>query len=334
MSALPGESKMSATKMLRFCLLLALVLAAGSSGLFAQAGFIKGTVITTAGEENQSFTITDTNDIQTMRNMLANLPPAAAPNWPQFGFRGYGLQNQGISSFPADVHVFQGVIEIFDDFGSNYFVDQNGLEAFLSQKAGTATGQAAVRQMLSDNLVVPAIPGPGPSPTPVPVPSPTPAATPLPKSGSEPPYEPGKWNKAGVIDKNNCYAYATNVMGGAFPRPGRGGGKEPPLPGQPGYNCDNFVAAAQADGLVKADCDKACPKGSFKVALVIDPTTPDYHWYRQDDNGNWSHKPGSGKATNVDAKGNPIVDPRTADRGAYTTFCSCFCVDPTKITIK
>jgi len=329
---------MSARKLLRFCLLLALALTAGSSGLFAQAGFIKGSVISNAGEEDQSFTITDPSDIQTMRNMLANLPPAAVPDWPQFGFRGYSLENQGISSFPADVHVFQGTIEIFNDLGSNYFVDQNGLEAFLSQKAGTAAARAAVRQMLSDNLVLQQIPvtGPSPSPTPAPTPTATPAPTPLPKSGSEPPYEPDKWNKEGVIDKNNCYAYATNVLGTSIPRPGRAGGKEPPLPGDDGYNCDNFIAAAQADGLVKADCDKACPKGSYKVALVLDLKNPDYHWYRQDDNGNWSHKPGKTKATNVDnAKpGQPITDPRTADRGRYGTFCSCFCVDPTKITIK
>jgi|GEM_PF-5128532 hypothetical protein len=335
------------TRVLRLCLLLGLTLLICSSGLFAQAGFIRGTVITNAGEEDTSFTITDPNDIQTMRNMLSNLPPASEPQWPQFGFRGYGLQNQGISSFPSNVHVFQGVIEIFDDFGSNFFVDQNGLEAFLGQKAGPTMAQLAVHQMLAENGVMPAsttqLPGPGPSPTatvtpapspsPSPDPSPTPAPTPLPKSGSEPPYEPGKWNKAGVIDDNNCYAYATNVMGTSFPRPGRAGGKQPPFPGQAGYNCANFIAAAESDGLVKADCDKACPNGSFKVALVINPDK-DYHWYRQDDNGNWSHKPGSGKATDKDNSGKPILDPRKADRGPYTTFCSCFCVDPKKITIK
>ena len=45
-------------------------------------------------------------------------------------------------------------------------------------------------------------------------------------------------------------------------------------------------------------------------------------------------KPSANKATDKDNKGNPIVDPRTADRGTYTNFCNCFCVDPTKITIK
>jgi len=63
----------------------------------------------------------------------------------------------------------------------------------------------------------------------------------------------------------------------------------------------------------------ACPAGSYKGALVMDPFTGgddvyDYHWYRQDQGGYWSHKPGWGEATNVDASGQVISDPRLANR--------------------
>lgn len=61
------------------------------------------------------------------------------------------------------------------------------------------------------------------------------------------------------------------------------------------------------------------------VALVIAPGD-DFHWYRQDDDGTWSHKPGRTEATNRDNAGRVIHDPRRADRGAYTEFCGCFCV--------
>lgn len=333
------------TRVFGYFVLLLLTIGICSSGVFAQAGYIKGTVITNAGEDDPSFSITDPNDIQTMQNMLANLPPASDPQWPQFGSRGYALHNQGIASFPADLHVFQGVIQIFTDTGSSFFVDQNGLEAFLGQKSGFTKAQLAVQQMLSDNNALPSSgsstaafteiavtdnPAPAPSPTPQ---QPPPPPQPLPTSGAEPPYQPGNWNAAGVIANNNCYAYATNVMGNAFPRPGRAGGQQPPFPGQAGYNCANFIAAAVSDGLVQANCNNACPAGSFKVALVLNPNT-DYHWYRQDNNGNWSHKPGGGPATNLDNSRNPIVDPRTADRGPYTTFCSCFCVNPARINIR
>ena len=32
--------------------------------------------------------------------------------------------------------------------------------------------------------------------------------------------------------------------------------------------------------------------GEYAVLLVVDPNN-DYHWYRQDSDGTWSHKPGS-----------------------------------------
>ena len=249
--------------------------------------------------------------------MLTNLAPTSEPDWPQVGFRGYGLKKQGIVSSPQFIRVFQGVIEIFDSVGSNYYQDNNGLESFLSQKSGMALSQPPE----SGGIVKRDVPAP---------------ANQLPTSGSEPPYEPNKWNVAPIVDENNCYAYATNIMGTSFPRPGRAGGKNPPRPGEAGYNCKNFVAAAESDGLVKTDCDKACPKCSFKVALVIDPTpnNEDYHWYRQDDNGNWSHKRGQDKAKNVDESKKPITDPRKADRATYTDFCECFCVPPKKVKIR
>ena len=48
----------------------------------------------------------------------------------------------------------------------------------------------------------------------------------------------------------------------------------------------------------------------------------DYHWYRKERTGRWTHKPGSTPVTNVDAAGAIIADPRTADRGPYTQFCT------------
>ena len=63
-----------------------------------------------------------------------------------------------------------------------------------------------------------------------------------------------------------------------------------------------------------------CDNG-YKVALVLGlvksggSVDQDYHWYRQDAGGKWSHKPGGKKATDKDQSGNEITDPETADRG-------------------
>jgi hypothetical protein len=142
-------------------------------------------------------------------------------------------------------------------------------------------------------------------------------------------WQPGKWNKAGVQGKNNCYNYACDSVTGTFAQPGVASGN---IPG--GLTCADYTASAVADGLSEKDCDKPCPLRCWKVALVIAPGD-DFHWYRQDADGTWSHKPGGTPATQSDASGNPITDPRTADRdyrgvgGAnYTLFCGCFCVCP------
>ena len=47
----------------------------------------------------------------------------------------------------------------------------------------------------------------------------------------------------------------------------------------------------------------------------------DYHWYRLDNNGTWSHKPGQTGATDLDDANRPITDPRTADTGVYKFVC-------------
>jgi len=72
--------------------------------------------------------------------------------------------------------------------------------------------------------------------------------------------------------------------------------------------------------------------GYYLVALVMAPGV-DYHWYRQDSNGMWSHKPGNTASTNIDASGLPITNPENANRDYsgsggpnYSQFCGYFYV--------
>ena len=79
------------------------------------------------------------------------------------------------------------------------------------------------------------------------------------------------------------------------------------------------------------DRDAVCPAGTYKVALVVGVTDNgelDYHWYRQDSDGLWSHKPGKNEVKRVDNSGDLIVDPETADRGFYTNFLGYYAVSP------
>jgi len=76
-----------------------------------------------------------------------------------------------------------------------------------------------------------------------------------------------------------------------------------------------------------------CPAGKSKIALVVHPGE-DYHFYREDPDGYWSHKDGSNEVKRFDAEGKPIVNPETAardyrPRGSflnYKDFCGFYCV--------
>ena len=74
------------------------------------------------------------------------------------------------------------------------------------------------------------------------------------------------------------------------------------------------------------------PAGAF-VYSYNDGAGNDYHWYRQDSGGGWSHKPGWGDVTDVDASGNLINDPCKANRDYrpkggpnYSQDCGDLCV--------
>jgi len=83
-----------------------------------------------------------------------------------------------------------------------------------------------------------------------------------------------------------------------------------------------------------------CPTGSSKIALVVHPGE-DYHFYRQDADGWWSHKDGSNEVKRYDAEGKQIWNPKTAARNYrptgsflnYTDVCGFYCA-PRRRTIK
>ncbi len=132
-----------------------------------------------------------------------------------------------------------------------------------------------------------------------------------------PQYSPQNWNDGGSRDdgktvqgNTNCYAYVCNVKG---PFQGRYGAQPGEKAGSPLTSANQITVPeirrrAIADGLSTVPLPN-----SHKVFLVVDPGN-DYHWYRLDSNGLWSHKPGSTKVTNLDASGRLITNPETADR--------------------
>jgi len=149
-------------------------------------------------------------------------------------------------------------------------------------------------------------------------------------------YEPHWWNDGGRKQLlNNCYHYSTNFRTDSF--------CVIPEGGQPGaaagamYSAFTGVAvknAAVMDDLIDTPAaDNKSPGQGHLVALVIAPGW-DFHWYRKGRNGRWSHKPGPTAVTNLDNSADTILDPRTANRGPYTEFCTFMVVMHGHIKIK
>jgi len=106
------------------------------------------------------------------------------------------------------------------------------------------------------------------------------------------------------------------------------------------YKCSKLMGRTIGDtpGAYITDKDTPCRKGTSKSALVISPKTPIYHYYRQNNDGTWSHKDGSLPSTNLDSKNRVITDLEKSNKNYtpdkryknnildYTDFCGYYCM--------
>jgi len=157
-----------------------------------------------------------------------------------------------------------------------------------------------------------------------------------PLSGYEPKYNPYYWNNnKNIKNNNNCYSYSVNNKNHHFGKP------------QPGYfarfnhiqnnqyKCAYFFKRILNDipSVYLTSFKQKCKKGFHKAFFAIDSNKNehDYHFYRQDNNQLWSHKPGTTNVINYDADYKIIKNPYSANRN-YTSYnydkpCFFFCVN-------
>ena len=154
-----------------------------------------------------------------------------------------------------------------------------------------------------------------------------------PLSGSELEYDPELWNKNyNIKSSHNCYTYA---LGKIVP-----GLKSKAQPGYAsGYNhinnnnfdCKTFRERLKKDspGSYLEKFDNSCLPGFYKVFLALDPKN-DYHWWRQNKDKYWSHKPGGTDVTNLDADNkkikNPVLSNRNFKHRNYYKSCFFGCI--------
>ena len=163
-----------------------------------------------------------------------------------------------------------------------------------------------------------------------------------------PKYEPEKWNKDKYIKKtHNCYAYALNLIDkkqadickiylkitgkkdcpSLRPQPGQYYGYLDEYNPHP-FSCKEIELRMIKDNplIKKLKNNQECPNNFYKIALVCASDGSDYHFYRQDNNGLWSHKDGWKLATNKDSKGRIITNPELAERDHLDLFCGYYVV--------
>ncbi len=157
-----------------------------------------------------------------------------------------------------------------------------------------------------------------------------------PLSGSEPEYEPEKWNVDDIRYNHNCYAYVLNTIApkrNGKPQPGYFS-NFPPIKDKD-YNCIAFYQRLKKDipAMYLVSFDEKCKRGFYKGFLAIDPKAEnsDYHFYREDKTRLWSHKPGRLEVRDYDASGIKIKNPAETDRKYehfnYSTPCFFFCLN-------
>ena len=146
----------------------------------------------------------------------------------------------------------------------------------------------------------------------------------VPYTWSTPAYYPSYWNSDGNrLINNNCYNYANNRLTDSFAQPGRASGQAIGSEGEVHLRC-------LQDGLVATNAYDPPPNGKTRIVAYTgmifyeNEWHWDYHFWRRDNNGMWSHKPGMSDATNLDHSGNSISNPETANRWFYTSFVSYY----------
>jgi hypothetical protein len=161
-------------------------------------------------------------------------------------------------------------------------------------------------------------------------------------SGYEPEYQPELWSDPYIEGSHNCYSYFLNRQIKAVkekcneicekkhksscpkkenectdlkPQPGdfdliQKNGSDYDNKKERIYKCPNMHTKILKDNptLIPASFDTKCPKNHYKGAYVVDPDNT-YHFYRQNKDGTWSHKPGISPITDVDSSKQKIYVP-------------------------
>lgn len=278
-----------------------------------------------SGMPNPHWVLSDSQEEKFLSKVKAvTTPTLSKPSSvvPKLGYRGFIVRSSHCSGSGTSFFIHGGIVD-FGQFRVNRKADNRDLERWLLDSAKSYISNS-IRTEVNNEL--------GKSSSilqTLALDPPQPQVDCLAGQAADAPaYNPGLWNNNPVtVSSNNCYNYANNYIDNLFAQPGYGRG------GPGNLACPDCQQNATADGLVACnDVNNALRAGEgWYVALVINPGI-DYHWYRQDNTGCWSHKQGCWPVTDRDNSGNVIADPQHCDLGAYV-FCT-YMIRPPGVAIS
>lgn len=148
------------------------------------------------------------------------------------------------------------------------------------------------------------------------------------------------WGHKESIEYNNCYAYAFNDIDSSRttkPQPGFKKNLPPLVRNQ--FNCKSLIDRVSIDypNAIYIGNDPElnhmqCEEGHYLVFLAVDNEGEerDYHFYKRNNEGFWSHKPGNNEVFHTDGNNEIISNPYYANRTItsfnYTIPCGYFVV--------
>ena len=191
-------------------------------------------------------------------------------------------------------------------------------------------------------------------------------------NGYESHYNPGEWSHPSIEGTHNCYSYFLNDIqaslkkkcdkickkkyGSKCPKKTKECGDLKPQPGDFNlleregslknkkrvYKCPKMEEKIKQDNpsIKNSTLLEKCPNNHYKGAMVVaDDHT--FHFYRQNADATWSHKPGTQNVVDIDASDKKIHIPHFANRDyshkpnkiKYNSFCNYYCI-PTNNNIK
>ena len=155
------------------------------------------------------------------------------------------------------------------------------------------------------------------------------------------------WRKCSIRENTNCYAYALNLfinpktekrfINWGHVQPGNICNRKNKWINWNSIICklnkknlEYFISEFRKDckylgyQVRKSSYNESRKGNWWKVALCFDRN--DYHWYRQNDDGTWSHKIGQLEANNEDIDNRIITNPEICNRGSYKKFKGYFLI--------